>query len=256
MTRADAVQAELPLHAADGPAPRIELAGSAPAIDALDWDAIAAQLDAQGYALLPGWLAPPQARALRAATAGLRRTDLAREDLGLGERYVFAAEPPAPLAAWREALYRHLVPIANRWNARMDCAQRYPDELAQFLHRGRRAGQSRALSCLNLLRTDGYMALQRHDAGAHVFPLQCIALLSEPDEEFTGGEFVMTEQRPRMQTRPMVLPLRLGDAALIATAQRPVSGARGDYRVSLKHAISRVRSGERAGLELLFHDAP
>ncbi|MCY1529555.1 Oxygenase, catalysing oxidative methylation of damaged DNA [compost metagenome] len=228
----------------------------APIIDRLDWPAIAARLDAEGYALLPRWLAAEQARALGRLATGLRRAPLASGRLGQGGLHYLPAKLPAPLAAWREALYRHLAPIANAWSARLDSAYRYPGELAGFLQRGQQAGQAHALSHLNQLDEDGYVALHQRNDGEHVFPLQLIALLSEPGEDFTGGEFVMTEQRPRMQSRPMVLPLRLGDAALIATAHRPVRGASGDYRANLKHAISRVRSGKRVGLELSFHDAP
>lgn len=251
------MQAELSL----GPPPDLDspvpMGMDAPVIDGLDWAGIAAQLDAEGYALLPRWLAPEQARALGRQAAGLRRAPLAHDGLlGQGDLCHFPAGLPAPLAGWREALYRHLAPIANRWSERLDSAYRYPGELADFLRRGRQAGQAHALSHLSLLREDGYVALHQRGEGAHVFPLQCVALLSEPGQDFTGGEFVMTEQRPRMQSRPMVLPLRLGDAALIATAHRPARGTSGDYQVNLKHAVSRVRGGERIGLELSFHDAP
>lgn len=217
---------------------------------------IAAQLDAEGYALLPGWMPPEQARELGAFMPSLRRESMASNRLGFGDFYHFPDPLPEPLAAWRTTLYRQLAPVANRWNDRLGSAYRYPDELADFLQRGAIAGQTRPLSHLNLLREDGYLALHQRNEGEHVFPLQFVALLSEPDSDFTGGEFVMTEQRPRMQSRPMVLPLRLGDAALITTAHRPAAGASGNYRVNLKHAISRVRSGERIGLELSFHNSP
>lgn len=249
MTRAETRQAELPLAPHPVRAGRIAVDGDAPAIALLDWDDIATQLDAEGYALLPGWLAPQQARSL-----GRLAADAAPADAG--DLYRLPAALPEPLAAWREALYRHLVPIANRWSERLGAASRYPDELADFLHRCHQARQTRPLSRFSLLREDGYVALHQQHDGEHVFPLQCVALLSEPGRDFTGGEFVMTEQRPRMQSRPMVLPLRLGDAALIATAHRPARGAGGDYRVNLKHAISRVRGGTRIGLDLSFHDAP
>lgn len=250
------MQAELALDPPSGLNGRISMDLNLHALGRLDWAGIAAQLDAEGYALLPEWQVPEQARALAGYAAGLRRSPLVDGKSGLGDLHYFPEELPAPLAAWRAALYRHLVPIANRWSERLDSAYRYPDDLADFLLRGRQAGQTHAPSHLSLLREDGYIALHQRNAGAHVFPLQCVALLSEPGLDHTGGEFVMTEQRPRMQSRPMVVPLRLGDAALIATAHRPVRGAGGDYRVNLKHAVSRVRSGVRSGLELFFHDAP
>ena len=242
------MQAELPLAPHPVGAGRIAVDGDAPAIALLDWDDIAAQLDAEGYALLPGWLAPQQARSLGrlAADAALA---------GAGDLYRLPAALPEPLAAWRETLYRHLVPIANRWSERLGAASRYPDELADFLHRCHQARQTRPLSRFSLLREDGYVALHQQHDGEHVFPLQCVALLSEPGRDFTGGEFVMTEQRPHAVAAHGAA-LRLGDAALIATAHRPARGAGGDNRVNLKHAISRVRGGTRIGLDLSFHDAP
>jgi hypothetical protein len=162
---------------------------------------------------------------------------------------------PAPLEELRNAFYRGLAPIANRWKDALDIPHRYPDTLDAFLMQNRKAGQVWAQSNLTRLPADGYQTLHQRSDGEQVFPLQLVALLSEPEKDFTGGEFVMTEQRPRMQSRPMVLPLRRGDVAVIAVAQRPFKGSKGYYRVNLKHAISRVRSGERIGLELMFHDA-
>lgn len=228
-------------------------------IDRLDWPGIAAQLDAEGYAVLPGLLTREQARALgqRAGRAeGVRQESLAASGLGQGDLFYFAERLPLSLAAWQEALYHHLAPIANRWNTALDVAYRYPAGLPEFLERMHQAGQRRRQSNLSRLGEDDYLALHQRIDGEHVFPLQWVALLSEPGKDFTGGEFVMTEQRPRMQSRPMVLPLKLGDAAIITTAQRPFKGSEGYYRVNLKHAISRVRGGERLGLELSFHDAP
>ena len=163
---------------------------------------------------------------------------------------------PAPLDAWRTAFYGHLAAIANRWNDTLGMDDRYPATLGDFLRRNRKAGQTRGQSYLSRLGVEDHVPLHQRNAGEEVFPLQLVALLSEPGTDFQGGEFVMTEQRPRTQSRPMVLPLGLGDAALIATAQRPFKGSKGHYRVNLKHAIGRVRQGERIGLELSFHDAP
>jgi hypothetical protein len=226
--------------------------------DRLDWPEITAQLDAQGYAVLRGLLDPEQARDMSrhaAQPAAWRRVSLAGAGLGRGELLCFGDALPAPWADWRPALYRWLAPIANQWHARLDAAYRYPAELSAFLQHNRQAGQGRPQSHLSRLRTGDYLALHQRSDGEHVFPLQVIALLSEPGVDFEGGEFVMTEQRPRMQSRPMVVPLGLGDVAIIGTAHRPFSGARGDYRVNLRHAISRVRDGERIGLELSFHDS-
>ncbi|CAD6518397.1 hypothetical protein LMG27952_00998 [Paraburkholderia hiiakae] len=227
--------------------------------DTLDWSAIAAQLDSEGYAALPGLLRADEARAL-AREAGtwdaLRRASLDSLDLGRGDLLYFDAALPQPWARWRTDFYRQLAPLANRWNEMLGMTYRFPAQLNAFLERNRRAGQTQTQSHLNRLGTDDYLALHQRNEGEHVFPLQVVALLSAPGKDFTGGELVLTEQRPRMQSRPTVVPLGLGDAAIIATAQRPFKGSSGCYRVNLRHAISRVRSGERIGFELSFHDAP
>jgi hypothetical protein len=234
------------------------MTSSAAAIDRLNWADIAAQLDAEGYALLPGLLGADLAQGLayQADTTKVAQpVSLASGDLGRGELFYFGASLPVPWMTWRTAFYRHLAVVANRWNEILDVGYRYPAKLNDFLQRNRQAGQVQPQSHLNRLGVEDYLALHHRDDGEHVFPLQIIALLSEPGEDFQGGEFVMTEQRPRMQSRPMVLPLKLGDGAVISTAERPFKGSRGYYRVNLKHAISRVRSGERIGVELSFHDA-
>ncbi|MDR3101606.1 MAG: 2OG-Fe(II) oxygenase [Paraburkholderia sp.] len=240
-------------------------------IERFDPGVVGAQLDAEGYALLPGCFEAHEARALarlldevpdasgdagHALVSPASFASIAPAEPASGESLYFGTGLPPPLHAWREALYRWLVPAANRWHALAGIEQCFPAELDTFLDANRRAGQRRPQSHLSRLRAGDRLALHRHDEGEQVFPFQVIVLLSAPQRDFTGGEFVMTEQRPRMQSRPMVVPLALGDAAIIATAQRPVEGAHGHYRARLKHAISRVRSGERTGLELLFHDAP
>jgi len=227
-------------------------------IDDLNWADIGLQLDAEGHAVLSGLLGADVARDLarQASAPGLRRVVLASSGLGRGELSYFGAGLPAPLESWRTALYRCLVDIANRWNEVLGVDHRYPARLEDFLRHNRQAGQTRAQSHLSRLGVEDHVLLHQRNDGEHVFPMQIVAVLSEPGVDFVGGEFVMTEQRPRMQSRPMVLPLRLGDVAVIATAQRPVKGTEGYYRVNLKHAISRVREGERIGLELSFHDAP
>jgi len=227
--------------------------------DRLDWTLIGAQLDSEGHAVLPGLLGADEARALarEAVTSNaLRRVALDSLDLGRGDLLYFDTALPQLWAQWRADCYRQLARLANRWNEMLGMTYRFPGELNAFLERNRRAGQTLAQSHLNRLGTDDYVALHQRSAGEHVFPLQLVVLLSEPGSNFTGGELVLTEQRPRMQSRPMVVPLGLGDAAIIATAQRPFKGSSGYYRVNLRHAISRVRSGERVGVELSFHDAP
>ena len=223
----------------------------------LDWAGIAAQLDTEGYAVLPGMLGGEAARDLAHQTdtmSGAERVPLASSDLGRGELIYFGARLPAPLEAWRTAFYRHLAVLANRWNEILNNGNHYPMDLEEFLRRNRKAGQVRALSHMNRLGVEDYVALHQRNDDEHLFPLQVVALLSAPGTDFLGGEFVMTEQRPRMQSRPMVLPLKLGDAAIITTSERPFKGTKGYYRVNLKHAISRVRRGQRIGIELAFHD--
>lgn len=229
------------------------------AVEKLDWEKIAHQLNVEGYAVLPGLLTPASVQTLADqidTNATLCRVPLATCDLGRGDLHVFEGSLSEPLGVGRATFYEYLAPIANRWNETLGVDYRYPASLDDFLQRNQDAGQMRTLTYLSRLGESDYLALHQRSDGEHVFPMQIVALLSAPGEDFTGGEFVMTEQRPRMQSRPMVLPLRLGDAAIITTAQRPFKGSKGYYRVNLKHAISRVRSGKRIGLELSFHDAP
>ncbi|WP_213990693.1 2OG-Fe(II) oxygenase [Sodalis sp. dw_96] len=227
-------------------------------IDRLDWDGIFAQLDIEGYAMLPGLLHAGTARELAHLTETMSAEHCvspASADLGRGELFYFNANLPTPLETWRTVFYRRLAVIANQWSEILGVGRRYPAEVVDFHRCNQKAGQAQAQSHLNRLGAEDYMALHQRSAGEPVFPLQIVALLSEPGKDFHGGEFVMTEQRPRMQSRPMVLPLNLGDAAIISTAGRPFKGTKGYYRVNLKHAISRVRRGQRIGVELTFHDA-
>ncbi|MCX5542468.1 2OG-Fe(II) oxygenase [Paraburkholderia sp. CNPSo 3076] len=232
---------------------------SADTFDKLDWSAIAAQLDSEGYVVLPRLAGTEEARMFARealASNALRSVSLDSLDLGRGDLLYFGAALSQPWARWRADLYRQLAPIANRWNEMLGMPYRFPADLDAFLERNRRAGQTQAQSHLNQLGTDDYLALHQRSEGEHVFPLQVVALLSAPGKDFTGGELVLTEQRPRMQSRPTVVPLGLGDAAIIAAAPRPFKGSSAYYQVNLRHAISRVRSGERIGVELSFHDAP
>lgn len=227
------------------------------AIDRLDWTTIATQLDREGYALLPGLLSFEQADTLaRQARNMERHREIITGGSGHGERFFLPEPLPSPLDVIQTHFYTHLVHIANRWNEVLQTPDRYPTDLVQFLDFNRDCGQARTLSHLNRLGEADNLTLQQYTEGKQIFPLQIIALLSEPGSDFEGGELVMTEQRPRMQSRPMVLPLQQGDAAIIATAQRPFKGSKGYYRVQTRHAVSRVRRGERIGLELFFHHAP
>jgi hypothetical protein len=224
----------------------------------LDWAGIGMQLDQEGYAILPRLLSESQVRDLvapRDSASIDQGVSLASEDLGRGELFYFSQPLPSLVADLRTCFYKHLAPVANRWNDVLDVTHRYPSALGTFLAQNRKAGQTRPQSNVSRLREGDYAALHQRSDGEQVFPLQLVALLSAPGKDFTGGEFVLTEQRPRMQSRPMVLPLRQGDMAIISVARRPHRGTKGYYRVNLKHAISRVRSGERIGLELVLHDA-
>ncbi|MBN9205868.1 2OG-Fe(II) oxygenase [Methylibium petroleiphilum] len=228
-------------------------------IAAVDWPQLARDLDAQGHAQLERLLTPAECRAL----AGLYTDDaafrsrvvMARHGFGRGEYRYFAHPLPALVATLRDGFYPHLVPIANRWHAAMGVATRFPPRHAEFIARCHAAGQTRPTPLLLQYGEGDYNCLHQDLYGEHVFPLQVVLLLSEPGRDFEGGEFVMTEQRPRMQSRPMVLPLRQGDAAVIAVHERPVQGTRGSYRVRLRHGVSRVRAGRRHTAGVIFHDA-
>jgi len=180
---------------------------------------------------------------------------MARHGFGRGEYKYFAYPLPEPVAAFRSSLYPRLAPIANRWNESMGVPVRYPSAHAEFLARCHEAGQARPTPLLLQYAEGDFNALHQDLYGEHVFPLQVAILLSEPGRDFTGGEFVLTEQRPRMQSRAEVVPLRQGDAVIFAVAHRPAHGTRGVYRVNLRHGVSRVRSGHRHTVGIIFHDA-
>ncbi|HWF76909.1 MAG TPA: 2OG-Fe(II) oxygenase [Caulobacteraceae bacterium] len=225
----------------------------------VDWPRVHGDLDAQGWAILPGLLNHAEADAvagLYAHEGGFRsRVVMARHGFGRGEYRYFSYPLPPLVAALRTAAYPRLAPIANAWQARMGKEVRFPDEHAAFLARCHAAGQTRPTPLLLEYGPGDYNCLHRDLYGEHVFPLQIAVLLDEPGADFTGGEFVMTEQRPRMQTRAMVLPLRKGDGAVFAVAGRPVKGVRGDYQVKLNHGVSLLRAGKRHTLGVIFHDA-
>jgi hypothetical protein len=194
--------------------------------------------------------------ALYASPANFRsRVIMARHGFGQGEYQYFSYPLPELVQQLRTALYPLLVPIANRWNEAMGIAVRYPPEYAGFLARCHAAGQTRPTPLLLQYAQGDYNCLHQDLYGEHVFPIQATVLLSQPGRDFSGGEFVMTEQRPRMQSRPEVLPLEQGDAAIFAVHHRPVQGSKGIYRVNMRHGVSRLRSGHRHTLGLIFHDA-
>jgi hypothetical protein len=230
-----------------------------PRLRALDWTAAVAHLDAHGWALLERILTP-------AECAGLARlydddarfrshVVMARHGFGRGEYKYFAHPLPDLVAGLREAMYPRLAPIANQWHAALGIKARFPEVHADFIRRCHRAGQTRPTPLLLRYGAGDYNCLHQDLYGEHVFPLQLTVLLSAPGEDFEGGEFVLTEQRPRMQSRAEVVPLRQGDAVVFAVNQRPVAGARGAYRVRMRHGVSRLRSGHRHTLGVIFHDA-
>jgi hypothetical protein len=236
-----------------------ESGGIGARVASIDWARVAADLDEAGWALLGGLLTADECAAL----AGLYPQDrhfrssivMARHGFGRGEYKYFTYPLPAIIAALRPALYARLAPIANRWNERMGSAVRYPQAHDDFIARCHKAGQKRPTPLLLQYGAGDYNCLHQDLYGEHVFPLQVVILLSEPGTDFTGGEFVLSEQRPRMQSRAEVVPLRQGDAAVFAVHHRPVQGTRGTYRVNLRHGVSRLRSGHRHTAGIIFHDA-
>ena len=228
-------------------------------VASLDWVTLSAELDAQGAAAVDALLTPAECRDLvalyRDEAAFRSRVVMARHGYGRGEYKYFAYPLPRAVSALRTAIYPHLVPTANRWNEAMGLDVRYPDEHAAFIERCHAAGQTQPTPLLLEYGAGDFNCLHQDLYGEHAFPLQIAVLLSEPGRDFTGGEFVMTEQRPRMQSRPMVVPLGRGDAVLFAVHRRPVQGARGTHRVNLRHGVSRVRSGSRHTMGIIFHDA-
>ena len=239
----------------------------APAVDpvvsdrimAVDWKTVAAQLDAEGHAVLHSMLSPEECASMAAgyeADAQFRsRVVMARHGFGRGEYKYFAYPLPGLIASLRTALYPRLCDVANRWNVAMGIAIRYPDEHEEFLDRCHRAGQVRPTPLLLQYGEGDYNCLHQDLYGEHVFPLQAAFLLSKPEQDFTGGEFVLTAQRPRMQSRASVVPLQQGSGVIFAVNNRPVQGTRGSYRVKMRHGVSPIRSGRRHTLGVIFHDA-
>lgn len=228
-------------------------------VAALDWAQIAAKLDAHGSATTGPLLGAPECAAIAGLYAGdsafRSRIVMARHGFGRGEYKYFAYPLPEAVAALRAALYPPLAEIANSWNEAMGIAVRYPQDHAQFLARCREAGQTRPTPLLLQYGPDDYNCLHQDLYGEHVFPLQVAFLLSEPERDFTGGEFVLTEQRPRMQSRAEVVALGQGAGVIFPVHHRPVQGTRGVYRVTMRHGVSRLRSGRRHTLGIILHDA-
>lgn len=234
-------------------------AGVAGRVRALDWGVLLDEIDARGCAVTDPLLTPAECDVL----AGLYSVDglfrsrvvMARHGFGRGEYKYFAYPLPAPIGELRSALYPRLAELANRWNAAMGDAVRYPADHDSFLARCHEAGQTRPTPLLLRYGAGDYNCLHQDLYGEHVFPLQATVLLSRPGVDFEGGEFVLTEQRPRMQSRAEVVPLRQGTAVIFAVHRRPVQGARGVYRVNMRHGVSRIRTGHRYTLGVIFHDA-
>ncbi|RKG83772.1 proline hydroxylase [Corallococcus terminator] len=233
--------------------------GIAARVGAVDWGAVEKELDARGCATVERLLAPEECEALAllydVEDAFRSRVVMARHGFGRGEYQYFDYPLPEVVSELRTALYPRLAPIANRWNTAMGIDVRYPEAHAEFLARCHAAGQVRPTPLLLRYGPEDYNCLHQDLYGEHVFPLQVAFLLSEPGRDFAGGEFVLSEQRPRMQSRPEVVPLRQGDAVVFAVHHRPVQGTRGTYRVNLRHGVSRVRSGQRHTAGIIFHDA-
>jgi hypothetical protein len=228
-------------------------------VEALGWPQVTSDLDAQGCAVLKGLLSAEECRALAALYPDdghfRGRVVMGRHGFGRGEYKYFAYPLPPVIAELRPALYARLRDVANRWNDAMGIDISYPESHDAFLKRCHAAGQTRPTPLLLQYESGDYNCLHQDLYGEHVFPLQVAFLLSEPGRDFTGGEFVLSEQRPRMQSRPEVVPLAQGDAVAFAVHHRPVQGTRGTYRVNLRHGVSRIRSGHRHTLGVIFHDA-
>ena len=228
-------------------------------LEGLDWPSIVVNLDERGCALLPRILNPAECRALAdlySQEENFRsRVVMGRHGFGRGEYKYFSYPLPGLIYELRTALYRRLSPVANRWNLAMGIEAQYPEEHSDFLERCHAAGQLRPTPLLLQYGEGDYNCLHQDLYGEHVFPIQVAILLSEPSADFSGGEFVLTEQRPRMQSRPEVVLLRQGDAVAFAVHHRPVRGTRGAYRVNLRHGVSRIRSGQRHTIGIIFHDA-
>jgi len=224
-----------------------------------DWGLAAAELDGQGWSVLPGLMAAADcervARLYQRNDIFRSRVVMARHGFGQGEYRYFSYPLPRLVERLRTALYPHLADIANGWQERLGQKMRFPETHADYIARCHKAGQTRPTPLLLRYGSGDYNCLHQDLYGAEVFPLQVAMLLSEPGRDFTGGEFVLTEQRPRQQSRVMVVPLKKGDGVVFAVNNRPVKGSRGDYQVKMRHGVSRLLTGQRHTLGIIFHDA-
>jgi hypothetical protein len=230
-------------------------------VSGLPWPALAATLDERGFATVPGLLTDAECTELVAryddATQFRSRVVMARHGYGRGEYQYFANPLPAVVSALRAAIYPHLAPVANAWAERLrqDEAARFPSTLEELQAVCHAAGQTRPTPLLLKYGAEDYNCLHQDLYGDVVFPLQLTVLLSDPRADFSGGEFVLTEQRPRRQSRVEVVPLARGDAVIFAVRHRPALGPRGSHRVTMRHGVSRIRAGSRFSLGVIFHDA-
>jgi hypothetical protein len=233
--------------------------GIAGRVAALDWPALAAALDRDGHAVMPALLTEAECQALAAAydrDAQFRsKVVMERHGFGRGEYKYWAYPLPEAVARLRTVLYPPLAAIANRWSEALGSALRYPADHAAFLARCHESGQTKPTPLLLKYGEGDYNCLHQDLYGAHVFPLQLTLLLAAPGRDFRGGEFVLTEQRPRMQSRVAVVPLGQGDGVIFPAHHRPIESTRGFYRVNLRHGVSRVHAGRRLTLGIIFHDA-
>jgi hypothetical protein len=239
-----------------GSVPPNELVGR---VAAIEWPEVEADLDAQGAAVIKGLLAPVDCHELSSLYQRddifRARVVMARHGFGRGEYRYFDYPLPPLIGVLRESLYAHLAPVANRWYDAMGMTARFPDRHSDFIDRCHAAGQEKPTPLLLQYGAGDYNCLHQDLYGEHVFPLQVAVLLEEPGRDFRGGEFVLVEQRPRMQTRAQVVDLRQGDAVVFAVHHRPVRGTRGFYRVNVRHGVSEMRAGHRHTLGIIFHDA-
>jgi hypothetical protein len=228
-------------------------------VEALDWARIASELDERGCATTGALLSPAECAALRGGYEDERafrsKVIMARHGFGRGEYKYYAYPLPPDVGALRNALYPHLARVANRWEQALGRDALYPERHDAYLKRCHAAGQRRPTALLLKYTSGDYNCLHQDLYGELAFPLQLTVLLSRPAADFAGGEFVLTEQRPRMQSRVEVVPLAQGEAVIFAVNQRPMRGTRGTYRVAMRHGVSRLRSGERFTLGIIFHDA-
>ena len=229
------------------------------ALDPVDWHSIVESLDEHGYATTAPLLTREECGAIAALypkeEVFRSRVVMQRHAFGRGEYKYFRYPLPGSVEALREAIYPHLAPIANRWRERLKEEGRFPASLAAYLQQCHKAGQQRPTPLLLKYGPGDYNCLHQDFYGDLVFPLQLTVLLSAPGEDFTGGEFLLVEQRPRAQSRGEVVPLRQGEAVIFPVHHRPVEGTRGPYRVTMRHGVSRLRSGQRYTLGIIFHDA-